>query len=125
MIPVFPVIELFDRLVIAKIKWQRTGANALELEFYESQTQRYNLDLIQDLLAQLTEVHNTIWDLEKELKSDTEQQLDLSEVGRRAVQIRNWNKKRIAIKNLIAEKLHDHVFEIKHDHLSQSVANQK
>ena len=39
--------------------------------------------------------------------------------GRRAILIRNWNNKRIAIKNSLAEILNCPVREIKQDHLSE------
>jgi hypothetical protein len=118
MIPNFPVIELFDRLIIARIKWNRTGANRDELEFYENQILGYDITLVLDLLDELTAIHSKIWDLEKELKSGHDHNLPLEEIGRRAIQIRNWNNRRISVKNLIAEKLEDHIFEIKQDHLS-------
>ena len=33
---IFPVIELVDRYSIAKLKFDKTGANAAELEFYKT-----------------------------------------------------------------------------------------
>jgi hypothetical protein len=56
--------------------------------------------------------------LEWELKTGQEEKLELAEIGRRAIAIRNMNNKRIAFKNTIAEKLNDPVREIKQDHLS-------
>ena len=76
----FPTIELYDRLAIAELKWEKTGANKEELEWYQSQ---------------------------------------LTEIGRRAIAIRDMNNKRIAFKNTIAEKLNDPVREVKQDHLSE------
>lgn len=119
MNPKFPVIELFDRLVIARIKWCRTGANRAEIDFYENEISQYDVTSISDQIAQLTHVHNHIWDLEKELKSGREHNLSLSEIGRRAIQIRDWNAQRIRIKNQIAEILGDPVREIKQDHASE------
>lgn len=119
MIPQFPVIELFDRLIIARIKWARTRANHAELEFYEKQIRQYDIMLITDLLEKLDAIHNDIWELEKELKSGRDQNLSLAEIGQRAIDIRDLNNQRIVVKNLIAEKLQDHVFEIKREHLSE------
>ena len=93
----FPVVELVDRFVIAHLKFDRTQANQEELDWYTNQ----------------------IWELESELKSGTEHKLSLEEIGRRAIEIRNWNKKRITLKNSMAEKLNCSVREIKQDHLSQ------
>jgi hypothetical protein len=57
--------------------------------------------------------------LEKELKSGRENELPLEEIGRRAIKIRDWNNKRVSIKNAMAEKLSCPVREIKKDHLSE------
>ena len=45
--------------------------------------------------------------------------MDLSEIGRRALDIRDINNGRVRYKNAIAEKLNDAVREIKQDHASQ------
>jgi hypothetical protein len=115
----FPVIELFDRLAIAEVKWQRTGSNLEELEWYKQQAEPYNVKLIESIYTQLKDVHNRIWDLEWQLKTGVEDQLSLEEIGRRAIMIRDYNNKRISIKNQMAEKLNCNVREIKKDHLSQ------
>jgi hypothetical protein len=115
----FPVIELVDRLVIAEIKWQRTQANHEELEWYQQQMQQLDVSLIAQHMQRLQDIHNSIWELEKQLKSGQEHQLSLSEIGRRAIEIRNLNNKRIQLKNQMAEILSCPVREIKHEHISQ------
>lgn len=120
MTPQFPVIELFDRLAIAQIKFQRTGANAEELQFYTEQARLWNHHLVEDLFQKLLSIHQQIWELEKELKSGVEQDLPLEEIGRRAIAIRDWNNQRVSVKNLMAQRLGDSIVEIKHDHLSES-----
>jgi hypothetical protein len=114
----FPVIELFDRLAIAEIKWERTRSNQEELEWYRTQVQNFDLTLVMPQLQELKAIHNTIWELEAELKSGREAELNLEEIGRRAIKIRDHNNKRIAVKNQIAELLDCTVREIKRDHLS-------
>jgi hypothetical protein len=115
----FPVIELVDRLAIAEIKWQRTQANHEELEWYQQQMQQLDVSLIAQHMQRLQDIHNSIWELEKQLKSGQEHQLSLSEIGRRAIEIRNLNNKRIQLKNQMAEILSCPVREIKHEHISQ------
>ena len=115
----FPIIELVDRLAIAKIKWQRTKQNAEELEWYQDQAQHIDISMIQSQLDELEKIHNLIWNLEAELKSNREQNLSLEEIGRRAIEIRNLNNQRIALKNQAAELLNCKVKEIKKDHLSE------
>ena len=115
----FPVIELIDRYVIAQLKFDKTCGNAEEFEFYKKQLSDYDLNTIKDDLDELYFIHSTIWSLESELKTGREEELDLAEIGRRAIAIRDWNNKRVAIKNFIAEKLGCTVREIKQDHLSE------
>jgi|LakMenEpi03Aug12_release.lakeMendotaPanAssembly.Ray.scaffolds.fasta_scaffold1030926_2 hypothetical protein len=117
----FPVIELFDRLAIAEVKWIRTHSNQEELDWYRDQTAQFDLSLVKTYLDELKDIHDTIWSLEAQLKSGCEAELSLEEIGRRAILIRDWNNKRVAVKNTIAEILNCPVREIKQDHLSQNV----
>ena len=119
MTPIFPVIELVDRLAIAEVKFQRTKANEEELQWYVNQALRIDLSLVVDEYAQLKEIHNKIWELEALLKTGRETELSLEEIGRRAIAIRDHNNKRVALKNAMAEKLSCPVREIKKDHLSE------
>jgi hypothetical protein len=121
MTPIFPVLELFDRLAIAEIKWTRTHSNTAELKWYTDQTAKYNIELIKEPYEELKNIHNKIWELESQLKSGRENDLSLEEIGRRAILIRDWNNKRVAVKNTIAEILNCPVREIKQDHLSENV----
>ena len=116
---IFPVIELFDRLAIAQVKWQRTKNNKEELDWYTAQTTAYNFNLVADLFDDLVSIHNRIWDLEADIRLGHDQQLGLEEIGRRAILIRDHNHKRITIKNQIAKRLNCNVREIKKDHLSE------
>lgn len=121
-----PELELIDRLCIARIKYERTtGGNQDELDWYETQYQELITELSPDQLSQLqndiaeiTKIHNKIWDLEWQLKSGVEHLLDLEEIGRRAIAIRDWNNKRITYKNSIAALFGLKLREIKTDHLS-------
>lgn len=121
-----PVLELIDRLCIARIKHERTsGANQDELDWYEDKyrglieimdaRQRETLD---HNIAEITVIHNKIWDLEWQLKSGVEHLLPMDEIGRRAIAIRDWNNRRITYKNSIAELFGLKMREIKTDHLS-------
>lgn len=115
----FPIIELIDRLVIAQIKFERTGLNHDELDWYQSQFQKFNSECVETEIASLKHIHNTIWALESDLKSFKEHLHSLEEIGRRAIEIRNLNHRRIQLKNSIAEKLNCPIKEIKKDHLSE------
>jgi hypothetical protein len=121
-----PVLELIDRLCIARVKHERTkGANQDELDWYEDKyrqlietltvEQRETLD---HNISEITVIHNRIWDLEWQLKSGVENLLTMDEIGRRAIAIRDWNNRRITYKNSIAELFGLKMREIKTDHLS-------
>jgi hypothetical protein len=110
----FPVIELVDRYTIARVKYTNTqGANAAELEFYQQQINRLDLGLIQGELAELENIHQRIWAMEDDFKKCRVDGTDLSEIGQRALDIRDLNNHRVAYKNAMAEKLNDPVREIK------------
>lgn len=115
----FPILELVDRLAIAEVKFARTGANLEELEWYQSRFRPYESDTVRAQIEALKDIHNEIWNLEWQLKSGREQELPLEEIGRRAIAIRNYNNKRISIKNALAAQLGCSVREIKRDHLSE------
>jgi hypothetical protein len=119
MTPLFPILELADRLAIAEVKFERTGANQAELDWYTEQFARYQSESVRAQLDALKKIHNDIWNLEWQLKSGREQELPLEEIGRRAITIRDYNNRRIAIKNALAEQLECPVREIKRDHLSE------
>jgi hypothetical protein len=110
----FPVIELVDRYCIAKLKFAKLGNNKEELDFYTDQLHNINFDLIKEELDKLYKVHEEVWDLEDDFKKFTvEHKYDLSEVGRRALRVRDIMHQRYDLKNLMAEKLNDPVREVK------------
>lgn len=121
-----PELELIDRLCIARVKFERTsGGNQDELDWYESRYQELiqnlspdQLTQLQNDIAEITKIHNQIWDLEWQLKSGVEHLLELDEIGRRAIAIRDWNNRRITYKNSIAALFGLKMREIKTDHLS-------
>lgn len=110
----FPVMELVDRYVIAQVKHNRTnGANRAELEFYEQQMSKIDKTLIWNELQAFKILHDKIWSLEDDFKKCRIDGTDLAEVGRRALEIRDYNNFRVYLKNAVAEKLNDLVREIK------------
>jgi len=119
MVPVFPVVELLDRLSIAELKFEKTQANQAELDFYRAQVTNLDLSKVRLQMLELGLIHRTIWDLEYLIKSGQEQQLSLDEIGVRALAIRDFNRMRVKLKNTMAEILGDSVQEIKKDHASE------
>ncbi len=110
----FPLIELVDRYTIAQVKHQRTnGANQEELDFYQAQFKEFDFEKISVWLTALVDLHNSIWDLEDDFKKCKLDNVDLEEIGRRALEIRDFNNLRIQMKNHMAKLLDDPVREIK------------
>lgn len=110
----FPITELVDRYTIAQVKYDRTGgANQEELDFYETQMSLLNKLEIREELIALKILHNKIWDLEDDFKKCRIDGTDLAEIGRRALEIRDYNNMRVTFKNTIAEKLGSSFREIK------------
>jgi hypothetical protein len=107
-------MELVDRYVIAQVKHNRTdGANQAELDFYEQQMLGIDKSLIWQELQAFKILHDKIWSLEDDFKKCRIDGTDLSEVGRRALEIRDYNQYRVILKNVVAEKLNDPVREVK------------
>ena len=116
----FPITELMDRLAIAEVKSiNSNGANVEELTWYVTQASSIDRSLIAKEYNELKQIHAKIWELEALLKAGLEEQLSLEEIGRRAIEIRNYNNQRIRLKNTMAEKLNCPVREIKKDHISE------
>ncbi len=110
----FPLIELVDRYTIAQVKHKRTsGANQEELDFYTAQLTEFNFEKISVWLTALVDLHNSIWNLEDDFKKCKLDNVDLEEIGRRALEIRDFNNLRIQMKNHMAKLLDDPVREIK------------
>ena len=122
-----PVLELVDRLCIARVKHARTqGANQVELDWYEHKlAQLPQSTELDEAIQAMTDIHHAIWDLEWQLKSGVEQMLSLQEIGRRAIAIRDFNNRRIAYKNSVADILGHPVIEIKQDHLADGTVDTK
>lgn len=117
----FPVIELVDRYTIARVKYEKTsGANAAELEFYRKQIEKLDLALIGNELIALENIHRQIWALEDDFKQCRLDGVDLAEIGKRALEIRDINNRRVQYKNSMAAKCMDAVREIKQDHTSEN-----
>jgi len=107
-------MELVDRYAIAQVKYNRTGGqNQAELDFYEQQMQGIDKNIIWEELQAFKILHDKIWSLEDDFKKCRIDGTDLVEVGRRALEIRDYNNFRVQLKNTVAEKLNDTVREIK------------
>jgi hypothetical protein len=87
--------------------------NTEEVKFYQTQIDKLKIELIHKELVELEKLHYQIWALEDDFKKCRLDGIDLAEIGRRALAIRDLNNSRIALKNKMAELLQDPVREIK------------
>jgi len=116
--------DIADRLCIAQLKADRIGTSQVKQEFKEFWEGLFTHLLISpdiDWYKYINELYvcnKNIWDLESDIrksKIDGNEQ----EIGRRTIKIREYNKKRVEIKNEI-NKLTGELFrEIKKDHASE------
>ena len=82
------------------------------------QASQIDLSNVQDLIAQLKQIHSQIWGLEASLKANRDGEESLELIGQRAREIRDYNSQRVKLKNKIAERLNSTIFEYKKDHRS-------
>ena len=81
--------------------------------FYVDKMNQLNKSLIWEEIQALKILHDKVWALEDDFKKCRIDGIGLEEIGRRALEIRDYNQFRASIKNKIAEKLNDAVREIK------------
>jgi hypothetical protein len=116
--------DIIDRWAIAKLKAEHIGADESKKEYLwfcegiselEIKYPDFDWNLYR---REILNIHSEIWNLESGIRQG---KLDnnLMEVGRRAIQIRDWNKKRVALKNEINLKTGEGFQDIKKDHGSE------
>lgn len=113
-----PISEIIDRYSITLLKFENTKNDELlkEIESYKSEMINYgNVDIF---VQSLYDINKKIWKLESDIRMGKEEKLGLEEVGKRALQIRDLNKKRIALKNELVHKFGEGFEDIKIDHCS-------
>lgn len=116
--------DIIDRWAIARLKAERIGADESKKEYQwfcegmkelETRHPEMNWDLYS---KEILNIHSMIWDLESGIRQGKLDK-DLTEVGRRAIQIRDWNRKRVALKNEINLKTGEGFQDIKQNHCSE------
>jgi hypothetical protein len=98
--PVMGVGEIIDRLSILTRKIYFGEEDAIsEHRYLEQGLEAYGIDgkLITNTMR-LTQMNIEIWNLENEMRRDNDNKMDLKEVGRRAIDIRDHNRKRVNYK---------------------------
>lgn len=109
------ISDIADKYTILLLKNERLGTE-YELDSYLENIPPQVDNFIHDLYI----VNGLIWDLESDIRKCKDDQLGFEEIGRRAVEIRNLNSKRIDIKNKIAREFGE-IEDVKGNHISQKV----
>jgi hypothetical protein len=112
-----PISEIADRLSIAMLKKARANAeNQVEIDTLSAEVNQY-LGAV-EYVEKLLDINGKIWDLESDIRKGKEAELGLEEVGRRAIQIREFNKIRVGYKNEMVKRYEEGFEDIKMNHAS-------
>ena len=114
--------DIIDRWSIAYLKHQRANQDTSQEinEYIDYCKEKYSQKDIKEYFNLLLKVNGDIWSLESDIRKGKEGELGLEEVGRRALQIRNFNGIRVKLKNELNLKYNEGFQEIKANHASQS-----
>jgi len=115
--------DVIDRVTILsrKIFFGEEGAYK-EFEYLTEGVDGLNIKLSGAMLAciiRLNTMNIEIWNLENEMRNDTQNAMSDAEVGRRAKLIRDYNKKRVEYKNEVNRLTEMGFREFKIKHRSQ------
>jgi hypothetical protein len=112
--------EIVDRYTICKLKSERTNIdNSKEIDSLLDEIKKYKgIELYVDALYKL---NGDVWDIEGDIRCGNENILGLEEVGRRALQLRKMNIRRVDIKNQINLRYNEGYVDIKVNHGSETI----
>lgn len=108
-----PTAEVADRYTIAKLKLERLPVSEADPKELRRQVKYYEEGLdfdntqLAELVVQLYLINGEMWDAEYAIRQGQDDALGLEEIGRRALHIRDLNKKRMDIKNQIVDLIGD------------------
>lgn len=112
--------DVVDRWTIAYLKHIRAQLDTVQEQYaYQDYCNTYNQKIISDAFKALLKANGDIWKLESDIRLGKEGELGLEEVGRRAIQIREFNKERIKIKNDLNFHYNEGFQELKINHASE------
>ena len=124
MIPM-SISEIADKFSICRLKHERTNENmGVEIMIYATElnkAEREHYDFenekhLHEYVEELYKINGEIWDLETIIRRGREGEIGLEEVGKRALEIRNKNRERAAIKNRIVQFTRSGFEDIKVNH---------
>ena len=104
-----PICELCDRYTIAQLKMERLPDSEIDKAGLKRQLDYYNQGIdrsmpgLPELLRELLDTNSHIWEAETAIRQGLDEALGMSEIGSRALKIRDLNRVRIYIKNQITK----------------------
>ncbi len=111
--------EVVDRWTISYLKHFRAQIDThLECWACQEHCQNYDQETIKYYFNRLLKINGDIWNLESDIRQGKEGELGFEEVGRRALQIRDFNGIRISLKNELNLQCNEGFQEIKINHAS-------
>ena len=120
-LPLQSLGDIADKMTILALKIYY-GEEAAYPEFEYLRTGLMALGYDGDFIAsviRLAHTNHNIWTLENSIRKGGESQFSLEEIGKRAIEIRNLNRKRVQYKNAITNMDNVGFQEVKSQHLSQ------
>lgn len=113
--------DVLDRYSILVLRLEHGDENAHnEIVPYEIEAKLLmNDERIAKTYEKLYSANRSIWKLESDIRQNKIEKLSLSDIGKRAIEIREINRERIAAKNSINE-IFGRYKDIKVDHVSQA-----
>lgn len=122
-LPIYNLGDVIDRLSILTRKIYFGEEDSIsEHRYLEKCLAYYGVEgKIVTSALRLAQMNFEIWNLENEIRRGGEDKLGMEEVGRRAIKIRDLNRKRVEYKNQITEFMKWGFKEGKVNHLSGGV----
>jgi len=116
--------DIIDRLVIFQLKMERIGDPVYKRAFREYLHELFVLFVVYpevdwwSFILESLNYNKEVWRLESSVRQG-KMENDAEKVKQGTAEIREWNKKRIDVKNRINELTSEGFKETKKDHLSQ------
>lgn len=116
--------EIIDRFTILCLKIDKLPyctEITTEYELFKKEKRQILTEKpeVEKIMDELYAVNKHIWELESDIRQGKEDKMTLSEVGKRALEIRDWNNTRVELKNQINE-IFEECQDIKIDHASEN-----
>jgi hypothetical protein len=120
------ISDLIDKFTIIKLKKEKIKEDRIkeeiikEFEKFENEIKHLIKEkMVKDeWIKELYEINKKMWDLENKIGDGKKGLIPLDIIGKKCIEIRRWNKKRIFVKNLISEEVGEFK-EIKRYHASE------